>query len=66
MLVGMVRVGVNSWVKHYVFENPHRDKSTRMPVCVCVCVCVYGEEQCINRAHCVCVCVLTTFSHVGS
>ena len=51
MLVGMVRVGVNSWVKHYVFENPHRDKSTRMPVCVCM-----GRSSALTE-HTVYVCV---------
>lgn len=35
-LVGMVRVWVRSWVKHYNYESPHTDRSTIVFVCVCV------------------------------
>ena len=28
---------VRSWVTHYVYENPHDNRSKRMSVCVCVC-----------------------------
>lgn len=32
---------VRGWVLHYTYENPHKDKSTR----ICVCVFVYGRLQ---------------------
>lgn len=30
----MVSVGVRGWVRYYVYESPHKNRSSR--VCVCV------------------------------
>lgn len=37
-LVVAVGVSVRSWVRFYVYEGPHKERSPRMSVCVWVCV----------------------------
>lgn len=36
----MVTVRIRGWVIHFVYESPHKDRSTR----ICVCVFVWGES----------------------
>lgn len=41
----MVRVRLRDWVRHYAYESPRKDRSTRMRVSlhVYVCVCVINK-----------------------
>lgn len=45
-LVAAVGISVRSWVRFYVCEGPHKERSPRTSVCVCVCWCFHFSLFC--------------------